>query len=120
MSALSQGKQADLAAVSGAATEAVGVAHAAELVAFVDSVMGEDESERTRTRDALRRVVSPAAFVDACAVIGAFNVVDRVADATGIPLDDVLSEASREVRETLDLRRFASAANTPGIRDSRD
>lgn len=119
MSALSQGRQADLAAVNGAATEAVGVVHAAELVAFVDAVMGEDEAERVRARDALRRVVSPAAFVDACAVIGAFNVVDRVADATGIPLDDLLAEASREVRETLDLRRFASAANTPGISDAK-
>jgi len=58
--------------------------------------------------------VSPAAFVDVCAVIAAFNVVDRVADATGIPLDPMLHAMSGDVREELELARFGSAANTPG------
>ena len=48
------------------------------------------------------------------AVIAAFNVVDRIADATGIPLDDMMLAMSGEVRQKLDLTRFASAANTPG------
>ena len=58
--------------------------------------------------------MSPAAFVDVCAVIAAFNVVDRVADATGIPLDPMLHAMSGDVREELELARFGSAANTPG------
>lgn len=89
------------------------MAHAAELVAFAEAVMGDDDAALRRTREALRGVLSPEAFVDACAVIGAFNVVDRIADATGIPLDDGLAQLSREVREDLDLARFGSAANTP-------
>jgi len=70
----------------------------------------------SRERAALQAVVPPAAFVDVCAVIAAFNVVDRIADATGIPLDVPLYAMSGDVREQLDLARFASAANTPGAR----
>jgi len=54
--------------------------------------------------------------VDACALIAAFNVVDRVADATGIPLDPMLYAGSGDVREELGLARFGSSANTPGAR----
>ena len=68
-----------------------------------------------RINTALRGLLTPGAFVDAAAVIGAFNVVDRIANATGIPLDAGLAAMSGEVREELDLARFASSANTPGV-----
>ena len=67
-----------------------------------------------RCRDRLMKEAGAAAFVDTCAVIAAFNVVDRIADATGIPLDEPLLLMSAEVRSELGLGRFASAANTPG------
>jgi len=76
--------------------------------------MGDDEEAMRRERRALRAVVSDAAFVDTCATIGAFNVVDRIADATGIPLDPTLLAMSEQVRDELDLARFGSSANTPG------
>ena len=74
--------------------------------------MGEDEEQRGRMREKLRATLTPEAFVDACAVVGAFNVVDRIADATGIPLDDFLAATSQDLRGDLDLARFASSANT--------
>jgi len=73
-----------------------------------------DEAVLARERTALRGLLTPEAFVDAAAVIGAFNVVDRIANATGIPLDAGLAAMSGEVREELDLARFSSSANTPG------
>ena len=104
----------DLDAVNGSAVGDAGVAHGARLVAFTEAVIGGDETARARERKALLEAVGPAAFVDACAVIGAFNVVDRVADATGIPLDDALRGMSQDVRRELGLARFGSSANTPG------
>jgi hypothetical protein len=62
----------------------------------------------------LRGALTPEAFVDACAVIMAFNIVDRIADATGIPLDAPLAAMSADLRRELDLARFASSANSPG------
>jgi len=104
----------DLAAVNTPTGEDGGVAHGARLVAFADAVMGPDEARLLRERDALRGVLGDDAFVDTCAVVGAFNVVDRIADATGIPLDDGLAAMSAGVRDELGLARFASSANTPG------
>ncbi len=93
-----------------------GVEHGAALVAFTEAVLGADEGVLRARRRELHRVLGPERFVDVAAIIGAFNVVDRIADATGIPLDDMMQEMSADLRRELDLGRFASAANTPGAR----
>lgn len=107
------GASVDMAAVNGEVRGDAGVPHAAELVAFTEAVMGENDATLTEARAALRAVLTPEAFVDACAVIGAFNVVDRIADATGIPLDEPMVAMTGAMRAELDLARFRSSANTP-------
>jgi alkylhydroperoxidase family enzyme len=109
-----QSTDVDMAAVNGEAGDDGNVEHGAKLVAFTEAVMRGDDAELAKTRDALRAVLTPQAFVDTCAVIGAFNVVDRIADATGIPLDAPMAALSAELRADLDLTRFRSSANTPG------
>jgi len=103
----------DLTVVNEAADADGGVAHGARLLAFTDAILRGDEAARARERAALRAVLSPECFVEVAALIAAFNVVDRVADATGIPLDPMMLTISGEVRRQLNLARFASAANTP-------
>ena len=105
------GTEVDVTAVNGAGKADAGVEHGARLLAFTEAVM-RGESAATE-RDRLRAMLSPESFVDVAAVIGSFNVVDRIADATGIPLDAVLLAMSQDVRDQLNLARFASAANTP-------
>ncbi|TMA31627.1 MAG: hypothetical protein E6J87_15240 [Deltaproteobacteria bacterium] len=115
MSGSMHGAQVDLAAVNAPDGRDGGVAHGARLLAFTDAVMGADDAALARERKSLRAVLSDEAFVDTCAVVGAFNVVDRIADATGIPLDAGMAAMSTEVRKELDLARFASSANSPGL-----
>jgi hypothetical protein len=110
------GKEVDLSLVNGGERPDGGVAHGARLVAFADAVMKDDETAMGRERAALRALLPPESFVDAAATIGAFNVVDRVADATGIRLDAMLEGMSVDVRRELNLARFASSANTPGAK----
>jgi hypothetical protein len=110
------GSAVDLAVVAGERRGDGGVEHGARLLSFTEAMGGDLESVR-RERTALRAVLSAAAVADVCAVIGFFNIVDRVADAAGIPLDEPLLLMSGEVRAELDLARFASAANTPGMVD---
>jgi hypothetical protein len=98
--------------VSGEAESDSNVEHGALLVAFVEGVMGDDEAALERERTALCAVLTPAQVVDVAALIGMFNVVDRVADATGIPLDSDLQAMSGEISSELDLARFQSSANT--------
>ena len=109
------GSTVDLRAVNGEAAGDAGVRHGARLIAFTEAVLGYDDEVLGRERERLRAVLSPAEFVDACAVVAAFNVVDRIADATGIPLDPMLYAGSADVREELELARFRSSANTPGV-----
>jgi len=107
------GSDVDITAVNGGLRSDAGVAHGALLLAFTEAVMRGEPA--TAERERLRAVLSPEAFVDVAAVIGSFNVVDRIADATGIPLDDMMLAMSAEVRDQLGLARFASAANTPAV-----
>lgn len=113
MSSQTSGVEVDLSAVNGAAPDDGGVEHGARLVAFTEAVLGDDEALLARERAALRQVLSPEAYVDVAGVIGAFNVVDRIADATGIPLDPPLQALGGDLRSGLDLGRFASSSNTP-------
>ena len=62
------------------------------------------------------------AMVDAAAVASHFQRMDRIADATGIPLesewpneddDSKVYEVTKEINEQLGLNDFQSAANTP-------
>jgi alkylhydroperoxidase family enzyme len=105
------GREVDLEAVNGTVRPGPGVHRGAELVAFTEAVMRGEAATAERRR--LRALLSEEQFVEVAAVIGSFNVVDRIADATGIPLDDVLLAMSEDVRARLDLARFASSANTP-------
>ena len=89
-----QGTEIDLSAVSGERSDTNGIDHAAELIGFVNAVMADDDDALLTARAALRGKLSPEAFVDDCAVICAFNVVDRIADAAGIPLDEGLAAGS--------------------------
>jgi hypothetical protein len=103
----------DLRAVSeGAKDDEVGVAHAAELAAFVEAALGSDAAALAQARDALRAKAGGAALVDAAAVIGNFERMTRIADATGIPLDPVSQLASQDFRDALGLGAYASARNT--------
>jgi hypothetical protein len=106
------GTEVEVAAVNGAGQGDAGVVHGALLLAFTEAVMRGEPAIMERER--VRAVLSPESFVEVAALIGAFNSVDRIADATGIPLDPMMHAMSKEVREQLDLARFASAANTPG------
>jgi alkylhydroperoxidase family enzyme len=106
----------DLAVVNGGHAGGGGVRHGDRLIAFAEAVMRGDDQALAAERAALRAVVTPEQFVEVAALIGAFNVVDRIADSTGIPLDPMMVAMSADVRQDLDLARFASAANTPGGR----
>jgi len=105
--------------VNGDAADDGGVAHGARLLAFTEAAMADDEGVLKRERLALLDALGAAAFVDACGVVGAFNVVDRIADAIGIPLDGPLQGVSVDLRQELGLARFAAAANTPGATEGR-
>jgi len=75
-------------------------------------VLDEDEAVLSRARTELLRALGPEGLVDAAAVVGLFNAIDRVADATGIPLEAEKVQASADFRAVLGLDRFAVGARS--------
>ena len=97
----------ELATVTGAVEGDGRVPHGRLLVAFAEAVLGEDDGALARARVALMTALGPLGLVDAAGVVGLFNAIDRVADATGIPLEPEKAAASADFRAALDLDRFA-------------
>ena len=62
------------------------------LVEFADAVVGADDSGLVKLRSEIRALIGDAALVDAAAVAATFNAIDRIADATGIPIEDANAE----------------------------
>ena len=54
--------------------------------------------------------LGPSALVDAAAIVATFNAIDRVADSTGIPIDEARLAPTAEFREQLGINDFPSRA----------
>lgn len=81
------------------------------LVRFAEAaVQGSDDLGAARL--ALIERVGRAGAGQAAATVGAFSGLVRVADGTGIPLDDGMAATSTGIRQELGLDRFSGAANT--------
>ena len=107
------GEDFDLNSVIGSGDGDVGVVHGKLLLAFADAVAGNDDAELDRARVALVEVLGEAAFVDAAGTAASFDAVVRVADATGIPIDESREDATREILNDLGMEDFSSG---PGPR----
>jgi len=109
-SGVTHNRNYDLNSVTGAVQDDGGVPHGRLLVEFAEAVLGEDEGALAAARAALSKAIGPAGLADAAGVVGLFNAIDRVADATGIPLEAEKAEASADFRAALGLDRFSVAA----------
>ena len=67
-------------------------------------------------RRRLVETVGPDAAGHAAATVTAFSGLVRVADGTGIPIDDGLATASADIRESLALATFGGSANSDHVR----
>ncbi len=113
VSATTTETEIDLAGINGDAEAAgVGIQYGSELVQFAESVARRDEEALITSRQALLDVAGPQVLVDAAGVAANFQRMVRIADSTGIPVDDMTSELGVEVRSTLSLNRFAGAAHS--------
>jgi len=83
-----------------------GVEHGYLLLAFAEAMVRDDETALTYARHAVIEGISPEAMVDAAGVASNFERMVRIADATGIQLDERMAALSQEVRDTLQLERF--------------
>jgi hypothetical protein len=102
------GEQYDLKAVTkGARAGETGIPCGSLLIEFAEAVLGVDDEPLARARAAIAETLGEAALVDAAGIVGFFNAIDRVADATGTPLDAKTAKDTEGLRNQLGINEFA-------------
>lgn len=100
----------DLAAVTDTTRDS-GVTHAAILTALAEqTAAGAAALQETRRR--ATELMGEQSAIDAIVVASAFNGITRVADATGIPLDENTAETTAAMRQAAGLDAFAYGARS--------
>ena len=82
------------------------------LVKFASAIVGMDSNELARARGALVNSLGIDALVASALIAANFSRNDRIADATGIPLEAEFLEQSSDFRAELGFNDFLSARNS--------
>ena len=85
---------------------AVGVPHGATLIEYGEAMLRGDAQRRMRAREAIHRELGAHALVDAAAIVASFNAVVKIADGSGIPLEEFKQKATADLREELGLEKL--------------
>ncbi len=99
------GEVYDLSAITAGRGE-TGVAHGGLLIEFSEAVLGDDDDKLAAARAALVDALGGAALADAAGIVGLFDAIDRVADATGAPLEDWKAAQTENMRDDLGINRY--------------
>jgi hypothetical protein len=116
-SSKAKGEDYDLSLLTGTKGDG-NIPHGALLVAFADTVLGDDDERLKEIQADIRDQIGDAALVDAAAIAATFNAIDRVADATGIPIEDNKAASTADFRAELGINTFAEQRGE--IADPRD
>jgi hypothetical protein len=116
-SSKTKGENYDLTLLTGTGGDG-NIPHGALLVQFAEAVLGSDDERLASIQSEIRTKMGDAALVDAAAIAATFNAIDRVADATGIPIEDNKAEMTVDFRAALGINAFAEKRGE--IADPRD
>lgn len=86
----------------------MGVEQGAALLSFADAAVRGPGAALAAARAELVDVLGTAAMLDAAAVIAVFDGITRIADATGIPLEEYKERDSAEWRGPLGIDAFVA------------
>jgi len=94
------GEQFDLEAIVDSSIDS-GVPHGDLLCEFVEAALSDDPERLNRARGTVLGTLGRKALVDAAGAIASFNAVVKVADGSGIVVEDLKVELIRQLPERL-------------------
>jgi hypothetical protein len=97
-----EGGDADITAITRDPADDGGVEHGALLIELVDAVI-DDRADPAPARARLVAAAGPDLLVEAAAVLAMFHLNDRVADAMGAPLDELMIDYRRKLGAKMGL-----------------
>ena len=78
-----------------------GVPHAALFSDFVEAVLSNDTDRLVRARNAIGETLGPEAVVDTAGATASFNAVVKVADGSGVEVEDFKAEGIKTFPKAL-------------------
>lgn len=90
-----------------------GVENGDALLAFADAVCGTDQAEIKRARAVVEERMGGNAVIEAAVVAANFSMLDRIANAVGIPLEDFVVTKTQDFWAELGIDKYSSASDTP-------
>ncbi len=94
------------AIIGGAAAGDTGVEHGVILIELAEAMLDTDDARLETARLAVAERMGASALVDSVAVAALFNGIDRIADATGAPLEQTKADATVELRSEIGINAF--------------
>ena len=85
------------------------VAGGAALIRFVTALLTAGDIEQEVTRAAVGAALGPGGLVDAAAVFGNFEMMNRIADATGMPVPRHRMASTGDWQEEIGIDAMAPA-----------
>ena len=83
-----------------------GITGGTEILRFVDSVLGVSDQPADEARADLVSALDEASLLDAASVFGNFEMMNRVAEASGIPIPQQGIDRNAELIERLGIDTF--------------
>lgn len=115
MSSEASGIEVDIdAAIDPQNDSDAGIENGAKLLRFANAAQQRTD-DLPASRSALLDAVGPDGVVEAAATIAIFNGLVRVADGTGIQLDDGVLADSSDFRDRLGVSKFGGAENSTSV-----
>ena len=102
-------KALQLEGVMANAETEIGVDHESILIKIAEAVFAGDAEQMAIVREEALQVLSPQALTDTIAVATGFNGITKVANATGILLDDATEQLTIEMRASTGIDEFSEA-----------
>ena len=82
------------------------------LIEFTDHLVDGSYKKLPNLRRRIINEIGQIALVEASATVATFSMLDRIANATGIPLEAEMVKMSEDFREDLGINSYYSASNT--------
>ena len=102
-------KTFNLASITGVENEVIGVTDEGVLIALADAVFSTDSDQIQVARGAAIDGIGEEATVDAIGVTAGFNGITKIANATGLPLDNTTESSTQEMRKSTQIDLYSDA-----------
>jgi hypothetical protein len=99
----------NLGVVTKAGEGEIGVPHEDILLKIAEAVYSGEERQLASVREEGLGILGPQALVDAIAVASGFNGITKVANATGLPLDETTENSTVNLRQQTKIDDYTDA-----------